>query len=557
MMRIIKRISRIIVFAVCLCLLAGCGKTEEKQEVPAEPETKTEAAAQTESKAAEASETASKAAQEETAETDSKAESADTKSKAAQGSGTETESKTPQESGAETKKATAKTSVSKDVTAESLMEQLKADQDYFDAVSCTMTAEMNMSVMGAESKGSMSLEAQTSGKNSSMKGKTDSVSYGESDSREIEQYILAQGEDYVIYVKNPETMEWEKSTVRTTDLSGSMIPMPDPSGFTLETVKENGKEQYKVTGEVGLDELLDSAGASLGMILGELFGMGMEELQGSVSAAYYFDPDTKALERVDMDMTEAFDQTFKTIMNSLFGELGGEEEGGGNPPEALVRVDTFTARLENIVTGVREEIVLPETAKEAVVIEEDPFETFETSEEDEKDYTREMLSVDIEDSFEFKDEYLNFTFSGKDFRINQTTVGEVLKATGIELDEMYQGRLVRAGDTDSADSYFDNYDYVSFAVVNTGDKELPIEDCTLYGISMTVSDNRDCRIAGLGIGSTLEEILSVLGNPTTGYESEHYRSYSWEAENYSSLSFSLGEEDGATGMGVTSYDLVW
>lgn len=536
-----KIFAIVIALAMCMSLIAGCGSSKQETKVVSET-------------TAQAADTAA-----------ASAEAAATEAAPAEAAATETPAATeaPEE----------------EVTAESLLHGFYETAEDLDAAAYHMLIDMDMVMMmfGTENatRSAMDFDVTSKGNNVHMIGTMVSETSEGKESSEVESYVMEEDGSYVTYSYDKDNNTWTKTPTEQAVISRQMIPTLDASLFKLETVNENGKEQYKVSADIELNELINNSGEGMGTLLSGLSNMGIEELTGSAAVAYYFNKETKALEAVKIDMAEAFKEMFSTMIASLIemfgdslegeeGSEGSEANGSASAEETpavdysalfSIELNKFAIELTDIQLEGIEDIVLPEAAKDAIVTESTGlFDDTEAAADEEE----QELSVELASSFEFKDDYYKFTYDGKDFEINKTTFGEIQDKTGVDPGDDYKGVKVAAGETTSVDIYpdDDSFDSVSFLLLNTSEEEKELKDCVVYGYSNSITGSKD-KVAGLSLGSTIEEIIAVLGNPTYGYESEYYKSYDWSSSNSQSLSFTFGEEAGAVGMSVYSYELVW
>lgn len=513
-MKMRKLFAVILALVLSMSLLAGCGDTKEEANVTPQ-ETAAETAAASETKDAPAAEAKSEAAP---------------------------------------AAAAAESAPAEDVTAESLL------QGYFDSAESVqsmsfnmlMDVAMKMAAMGQEEEMKMNMDVamETYGDNAHLSGTMVSDTYGEKETSTVESYIMLEDGKYVSYSYDKDSESWSKSESDKPSISKEMIPKIDASKFQLE--EDGGR--YKISGSVEIKELIESMGDSFNELFSGFAGMDFGSFTGAANVEYYFNKDTKELEEVNIDMAEAFE----TIMKSMFAALF-EGQDLGEEAESLdevfsIEVGSFTLNLNKMLINQGKEIVLPPEAASAT--EYESVDIFNS--EDDGDTETEELSVELAESFDFQDEYYKFSFNGESYEVNKTLLSEFLAGSGLELDEEDKDQTVEAGDTGYATIYMnDNYDSITLYLRNTTEEDAAIQDCVIYGMDLSTftGEGYDCEIAGFGLGVTLDELIAKLGNPTYGYESDSYKSYSWEGENWDSIAFSFtSESDGATGMNVTGYD---
>ena len=513
-MKMRKLFAVLTALALCVSMIAGCGSSAEETKVtPQAEETAAASASETQEASAAAEETA--AATETPAATEEPAE---------------------------------------EVTAESLM------NGYFDSISDIQSMSFDM-VMGmamsvtlfeenTDVSMNMDIDFASYGDNAYMIGTMESDSYGEQTSESMEQYIMSEGDTYVVYSRDADTDSWSKYTSEEMTISKDFVPQLDPADFELETVNENGTEQYKASGEVDLQKMVESMGESFGELFSGIAGADSESLTGTASVAYYFNKDTKVLEAVHIDMAKAVEDMFRAMFEGLLGSLsslGEEDSEETETPDYSssfeISVSDFKVNLDSILINQGKEIVLPDAAKEAE--EDDDADDFFgiTDDTDDGEEENEELSVELADTFEFKDEYLNFSYKGAEFKANETTVSDFLAATGLELDGDYEGITLEQGDINLAVVTLDTeyYDSITFFVKNEGEETIDVTDSLIYGVQFTIEAEAapEYSVAGLTPEATLDDLIAALGNPTYGYESDFYQSYAWESEDYSSVSVSF------------------
>lgn len=523
-MKMRKLLAVILASALALSLLAGCGSQKEETKV-------------TPQETASASSSAPEAA-------------AETK-----------EASTP----AETQAPAATEAPAEEVTVESLL------NGYFDKVSAIQSMQYNMlmdvamavTVFGQSTdvKMNMDIYSETYGDNGYMKGTMKSDSYGEEMSQAVEQYIMVEDGKYVAYSLDGESDSWSKFETETPPFSKDLIPKMDPSSFTLETVSENGSEQYKVSGSVDLKEMFEKMGGSFEELFSGVMNMDEENFAGKAELSYYFNKDTRELENLKIDMAAAFQEMFQASFAAMFE--GQETEDGEEIDVSELfqaTVDAFVITLKDIRIDQGKEIVLPEEAKNAALTEEEEIFSGDDTDTGSEGGEQE-LSVELAPSFDFQDEYYKFTCAGQEYTVGSTRLSEVFASGAIHPeDENYQDMVIEAEGSDVVTAYFnEDHDGMTFYVRNDSEEEKPVGECLIYGVELSAyyEENEGSSVAGITGANTMEEVFAKLGNPTYGYESEFYRSYDWESEDYETISVAFAGEDGdgtVTDVRMVSYN---
>ncbi len=533
-MKIRKWMAVLLASALCVSLFAGCGETKEEVKVTPQEETAAASSADTKEAAAPEAKSEAPAAAEEKSEAPA--------------------AETPAETKAAEPEATAESLLNAYYETAKDLQSISFDMD--------MNMEMGMDIMGMsqEVKVNMNVKGDAYGDNAYMTGKMEMVNGEETETQEVEQYVIAEDGKYYSYSYDKETDSWSKTDTQASVISKEMIPELDPALFTL--AEEGG--EYKLTGTVNLQELLDNMSDQMAGMMEGVGAMGIDTATGTAEIEYYFSKDTNELTRVKIDMAEAIEQMFKDSFSSMMESYSSEETGELN---LEINVENFFFELSNIELNKGKEIVLPEEAKSAVESESAegllPGMTDETSETSATSETstassseEEELSVELAETFEFKDEYKEFTLNGNEYKAGETVLGDLLKDNSLELEEEYQDRVVNADDTDYCTAYLDDsFDYLSFTVYNPDNEPKDMAECVIYSVSISSEEAADFTVAGLKLGCTMEEAMAALGNPTYGYESEYYSSYSWESEEWSAINLSLSPIDGegSTGLGINTY----
>ena len=102
---------------------------------------------------------------------------------------------------------------------------------------------------------------------------------------------------------------------------------------------------------------------------------------------------------------------------------------------------------------------------------------------------------------------LDFEIEGNTITLGKTTVGD-LKKMGYEIECGFE--TLKPGDTASLGIYIDGKRCVFDTAQNDTDTEKTIDEMTLNSF---INDDILCTYKGLKAGSTLEEVIDVLGSP--------------------------------------------
>ncbi len=443
-----------------------------------------------------------------------------------------------------------------EVTAESLL------NGYFDSAKdikalafvMSMDVAMHLAMAGEDMNVTMTMDVdfQTDGENSYMVGSMKSDSYGEKEESSVDQYVMLEDGEYVTYSYDKDSDSWSRYSSNAPGVSQELIPTVDPSGFKLE---EDGN-QYKVSGSVDIMKMVEDSGETYNTLFGDFLGSTGGTIVGDANVEYRFNKETQALESVNIDMAQALEDTFRSLLEALFSMSDEDDDSSADldvsVDDLVVEVPSFTLNLSNISTDDSIKIVLPEAAKGAV----------ETENKEEEDLLggggdEDELSIELADSFDFKDEYKNFSYEGHEYNLDTITIGDFLKDNkGLALDEESAGKLIPADETEYTAIYInDDYDYITFLVRNDSKEEKPIEECSLFGIEFSIDDpDIDFKVAGIGRDATLDDIIEAIGSPTYGYEGDYFRTYSWESDDWETLAFGFsGEGDPVSSATITIY----
>lgn len=138
---------------------------------------------------------------------------------------------------------------------------------------------------------------------------------------------------------------------------------------------------------------------------------------------------------------------------------------------------------------------------------------------------------------------MEFDFADEDFQLGDTDLEDFEEDTGWVLDLRMagypDGYIVQAGEEITAidlanAAYPDDYVYVS--VKNNGRDQCDLKECELSRISVeSPSGNLACMAAGgVGLGSTVDEVIAVYGTPVHDYASGNgaYRSLTYISTDY-------------------------
>ena len=512
-----KRTLLALALSLILCfslLAAGCGESNKDS-------SKTKDVSVEEVKEESATASVSEASKAESEETEAVSEPEETKE----------ESK---EEPAETKEP------ADDVTAESLLngyyENIKEDQPM--SFEMLMKADMNLAAMGQETSLYMNIDIQykTDGENAYMIGSMENEQDGEKMAEEMEQYYMKDGDGFTVYSYQKDSDSWEKYPSDAPSFSQKLIPTVDPEGFELE---EDGN-QYKVFGKIDINKLIEESGEAYDSLFSNFMGNTGAALTGEVGTEFYFSKDTKELTAVNLDMAEVLEETFNTLFSELMKSLASSEDESSEEIDLSslfnIKINGFDMNFTDIVFDDSIEIVLPDAAKDAV-------ETG-SEEEDFLDTDEQELSIPVADSFEFKDEYKVINYDGHEYNIDTIKLGTFLKDNNLTLPEDYKDKMVETDGYDFATIYLgDTFDSVTFFLRNETDKEMLNEECPVYQVDISIKETPvSFSIGGISNGSTLDDIIAVLGNPTEGYESEYLCSYTWQDDNYNALIFDVDPE---------------
>lgn len=515
-----KVLALILSAMLVIGLFAGCGESGESKDTKAvsieEVKEESTAAVSEKSEAAPAEEKSEAAPAEEKSEPASEAKEAEAAPEAAEA---------PEE----------------DVTAESLL------NGYYDAAAdiekiafnMKLNADIFMAAMGQESavKMSMDVEFKTDGENSYMKGSMENESDGEKETSEVEQYIIQEDGKQVTYSYDADLESWSKYESDGATITKELIPVVNPSGLTLD----DSGDQYVVSGPVDMGELMENAGETFSELFSGLVGAIDSGLAGAADLEFRFNKETKALESVTMDMASVLEDTFKAMLSGLFADSEAQLSEEDMASLFELKINSFELIVDDINIDDSIEIVLPDDAKGADKTEEpDDGELLPGVTDD-----SEELSIELADSFEFKEEYKNVFYNGHEYQVDKMTIADFLKDNKLELEEDYKDVVVEAGNSDFGMTYLnDDFDSITFFVRNTSDKDLPITECSLYCIEFSIANDPSIEfgVAGVKSGATIDDIIAVLGNPTYGYESDYYSTYSWQDEDWNSLTFGFSFE---------------
>jgi len=332
-MKMRKIFAVLLAVILCLGLVPGCG--ESKDDKKASGEVSVEKVKEESAEKAEA-----EAEEDETASAESASEKPETK----------------EDSVPEKKEDTA----SDDVTAESLLSGFFDTVDDIESQSFNMAFLMNMemSLMGQEQKMDAKIEMHSDsfGDNSHMTGQLQMESGEEKQEESIDQYIMKEDGEYVAYSYDKESDSWSKTESDKPVITKEIIPEVDASDFTVEEVKG----QYKVSGTMEIQKVLESMGETFGEMFGDMLGTG-QAMTGNAEVEYLFNKDTKALEAVNIYMGDALKEFFTQMISGLF-ESSEESKETDLSSIFTMNAAQFDILLTDFVFNEGKEIVLPAAA---------------------------------------------------------------------------------------------------------------------------------------------------------------------------------------------------
>jgi len=276
----------------------------------------------------------------------------------------------------------------------------------------------------------------------------------------------------------------------------------------IENAVVDGKECYLVKGELDASSMNDI-----------LESLDIKDVNGKVEAYYAFDKKTKELVQIDADFTE--------MMNKYIGD-------SFENYNATFKVCNIV--VNNIETGNVEDIVIPEEALNAVVIEE-------ATNEDENEFVEYVEDIappeEVEESaleeyddnqnYNYEDIELNvidpgfkfFQFNRTSLKIGANRLSDLINA-GLTMDNDNE---LEPGEKDTIEIY--EYDML-FEVTNMDSEKRGIKDCVITGL-VTYSDI--VEINGLRVGMDQNEALNLLGKPAEEEEDDGKTISHWMDED--------------------------
>lgn len=435
---------------------------------------------------------------------------------------TETESTETPESGEESASEEEPESSGEEmpemITAEFLLERFYA-QDNMAALSFRgeTVVDMEFTNPGTSEKMSQKFFAEfyRDGKNDHVLG---NYSFMDGQAADFEYYSMGS----IKYAYDSQTAEWLRDDSSGSFTSGRMIPRVSADALTLGVTKD----QYIVEGPTDCHELFNINQSYLPV--SALYSEGME---GEGEVTFAFDQETLNLESFRMDLSGVMKQF-------LVRKIARQWEEDESAVSGVIEVREGRMEMREISDQPGEPIALSEEAKGARWAD------------GRNDELEEKLGVRLSDYivFDFKEEYKKFSLKGKDFVLGELVLEDLMKSGDYTVFEDKKGLVLEDGEMDYIPILFDGRkNLLDVTIQNTSGGELPAEKCTVCGIDFYPNEKApfDFRIAGLGPEATLEDIVSVLGNPTYGGQDEDMGQniFKWFAEK-ETITFSFMTEDG-------------
>lgn len=274
-----------------------------------------------------------------------------------------------------TPKPSAKDPVTKDALIGGYLKKAQAAKG--GAYKILMDIKMNVSALGQSQTIEMSadMDIESTEDAAHISGKATVNTEGKPQTETIETYTVKGADGFDVYTCTDG--EWYKYH---TDMSvksdiQAVLTVQDTSSMEMtETDTE-----YLVTGTVPLAEVFDAIKNYIGGyedIGGLGFDLSSLDLKGVEPAktTYHFDKTTEEPTGVDIDMADCMKSLVEQLIKALAGSLSGESGMSGIDLSSFIKIEAekFTISLTNLQFDKEIKITLPDAAKNATEIKEEP-----------------------------------------------------------------------------------------------------------------------------------------------------------------------------------------
>ena len=274
-----------------------------------------------------------------------------------------------------TPKPSAKDPVTKDALIGGYRKKAEAAKGV--AYKILMDIKMNVSALGQSQNIEMStdMDIESTEDAAHISGKATVNTEGKPQTETVETYTVKGADGFDVYTCTDG--KWYKYH---TDMSvkgdiQAVLTLQDAASMEMtETDTE-----YVVTGTVSLAEVFDAIKNYIGGyedIGGLGFDLSSLDLKGVEPAktTYHFDKTTEEPTGVDIDMADCMKGLVEQLVKSLAGSLSGESGMAGIDLSSFIKIEAekFTISLTNLQFDKDVKITLPDAAKNATEIKEEP-----------------------------------------------------------------------------------------------------------------------------------------------------------------------------------------
>lgn len=346
---------------------------------------------------------------------------------------------------------------------------------------------------------------------------------------DMENYTVAEGDDYVSYtlVNGLWSKEHTEGNSAGSEITAFKDLASDADAFEIsqEPVQVNERDCYELRGKFGAENLLgllDSAGDaadSIEDIMGDV-EVGLSKVP--VTVCIYADTLMPAL--LEIDFTEA-------MQWAIIASEDNTEDVSLDKFRFAITYDSF----DDV-----DEIVVPEEAVKATASTETTEMSTEAAGTQPAAGTEKLPTIETEKAAPASDTgWQTYEVLFNNTKITLPCDFAELKALGYTLDEDTDPEyIVNKGEYEYGYLADKNGALISVDFLNTTDGPLPIPECKVASIGsddwfLEGSKMSIVYPGGITLGSTKEEVLSAYGNPQDAYEGDSITSmYYYNSDSY-------------------------
>lgn len=455
------------------------------------------------------------------------------------------------------------------VTTESLLKDANEKTSKAESLQMSMTMDLqaNIAITGLSMDLGMNMELDADVINEPAlmhaKGNVAIEMLGQSEKVDLEMYSEQDGNKSIVYSKSDDSGWVREENDKVTDIaqlySADDIPnMVEVLELAAETETINRIECYKLSGEISGDQmqgLFDTMMESMNdndMMSDFSFG------DSNIPIEYYIAKADKYPVKMTVDMKDIMEKALKDSMGDSFQE----SMGLGEDVSVEIGVENCLVEVQFLSFDSVSEIKIPEEAKSAQeaaateVSADDALTTQEISDifaqnAEENETVADLPETEAETESKGKktvpgngEGWKDFSFELEGKSLSLPCSLEDLKAAGFEVDAEYtnvgEDYIINPNEYEYATvKYNGEWDsYLTVYFVNDSSEAKKVSECQVGGIACSSYDSEYKMqfelvfAGGITVGSTMDEVIAVYGEPTEKYEDDDYSSYEWRDRNY-------------------------